>query len=106
MRIEDILHRAKDLISKGAIKGASKEVILQAIEETPDGLEEFLKEIAQQANDEHSRKGAIRMYSPELVGLAMAFLVSKKEAEDNPKKSVKSPVSEMVHTKLRSMLKS
>lgn len=108
MRIEDLLNRAKELISIGKIKGATSELLKQAIEQDPAELEGFLIDIANQAQDEYSAKVTKRIYGNELVGIAMAYKISKKEAEEeeNPKpKKGKTPVSEMVHTKLLGLLK-
>jgi hypothetical protein len=108
MTIEHLLNRAKELISAGKIKGATSKLLKQAIEQDPAELEGFLMDIADQAQDENSAKVTKRIYGNELVGIAMAYRISQKEAqeEDNPKpkNKAKTPVSEMVHRKLRSLL--
>jgi acylphosphatase len=105
MTIEYILKRAKELILNGKVKGYPEGVLQQIIEDNPEELELLLDEIAQQANDENSRKAALRLYTPEMVGLAIAYRVSKKEAEERENPKPKSPISEMVHNKLLSMAK-
>lgn len=87
MTIEHLLNRAKELISTGKIKGATSELLKQAIEQNPAELEGFLMDIADQAQDEYSSKVTKRIYGNELVGIAMAYKISRKEAEeeDNPK---------------------
>jgi hypothetical protein len=87
MTIEYLLKRAKELISTGKIKGATSELLKQAIEQNPAELEGFLMDIADQAQDEYSSKVTKRIYGNELVGIALAYKISRKEAEeeDNPK---------------------
>jgi hypothetical protein len=102
MSIDFILKQAKELIESGKIKSFPKTALI-ALKDNPEDLEEMLKEISEQANDDNSRKATIRIYGAELVGLAIAYRVSKKEAEEkeNPKPTkIKTQVTEMLHTKL------
>lgn len=81
MGIDYILKKAKELIKSGAIQSNIGPSLELAIEESPEGLEDLLTHIAQQAMDEHSGRDARRLYGNELIGYAIAYRVSKKNAE-------------------------
>jgi len=82
MGIDYILKQAKELIKIGAIQSNISDSLIQAVEESPEGLEDLLLEIADQALDEHSGRDARRLYGNELVGYAIAYKISKKKAEE------------------------
>jgi hypothetical protein len=106
MGIEYILKKAKELIQSGAIQSNISNSLVQAVEESPEGLEDLLMEIAAQALDEHSAKDARRLYGIELVGYAIAYKVSRKQAEERENPKPKKPsVNEMVRTKLLNAFK-
>jgi hypothetical protein len=81
MGIDYILKKAKELIQSGAIQSNISDSLIQAMEESPEGLNDLLLEIADQALDKHSGKDARRLYGNELVGYAIAYKVSLKQAE-------------------------
>lgn len=81
MGIDYILKKAKELILGGAIQSGIGPSLVQAVEESPEGLEDLLTHIAQQAMDKDSSRDAKRLYGNELIGYAIAYRVSKKNAE-------------------------